>query len=395
MFETRKEINAVRHRNSVFHQLSKHIPWHAFEEAVERHGADYRVRNFRTKDQFLALLFAQFSGMGSLRGTVEGLQSHEARLYHAGTKPVARSTFSDANAKRPFEVYRDVFETMVKIAGRGARRHLADTVRLIDATKVRLSSLSEDWARFSKDFCAVKIHMVYDPHADLPASARVTPDNVNDITVAQALKIEPGVTYVFDMGYFCYQWWADLDAGGCRFVTRFRVNTPFRPVAELPAPTGANILSDHIGHLTGYSAATRKCAMEDPVREIRVRTDQGKILRLMTNDLDAPAEEIAALYKQRWEIELFFKWIKQNLKIKRFIGVNENAIKTQIYIALIAYLILHAARNLSKQNPRPQSFARLVRVNIMNRKTIDSLTSPPKQITASRCENNLELALWA
>jgi hypothetical protein len=281
---------------------------------------------------------------------------------------------------------------MVKIAGRGARRHLADTVRLIDATKVRLSSLSEDWARFSKNFCAVKIHMVYDPHAALPASAGVTPDNVNDITVAQALEIEPGVTYVFDMGYFCYQWWADLDAAGCRFVTRFRANTPFESVAELAAPKGSNILSDRIGHLTGYSAATRKCAFEDPVREIRVKTDQGKILRLMTNDLDAPAEEIAGLYKQRWEIELFFKWIKQNLKIKSFIGVNENAVKTQIYVALIAYLILHAARKVLKQTARPQSFARLVRVNIMNRKTLDSLTSPPGLANPEPRSNNLELA---
>jgi len=383
----------VRHQNSVFHALTKHIPWRAFDGAVKRHGADRGVRKFRTKDQFLALLFGQLSGMGSLRGTVEGLASHGPRLYHAGAKPVARSTFSDANATRPFEVYKDVFETMAACAGRGLRRHLADTVRLMDATKVKLSNLSEDWARFSKDFCAVKIHIVYDPHASLPVRAEVTPDNVNDITVAQALDIEPGATYVFDMGYFCYQWWADLDAAGCRFVTRFRVNTPFKSVKQLPVQKRSNILSDHIGHLTGYSAATRKCAFQDPVREIRVKAENGKILRLMTNDLDATAEEIASLYKKRWDIELFFKWIKQNLKIKRFIGVNENAVKTQIYVALIAYLILHAARRLLTIIPRPQSFARIVRVNIMNRKTIDSLTAPPIHPSHRRATNNLELAL--
>ena len=195
----------MRHENSMFHQLAKGIPWRVFEGAVEEYGADYRMRRLRTKDQFLALLFSQLSGADSLRGATEGLSSSAARLYHLGSKPVARSTLSDANARRPFEVYQRVFEAMAAIAGRGARRRLADTVRLLDATKVRLSNLSSDWARFSDDFCAVKIHMVYDPHERLPVKAVVTPDNVNDITVAQRLDIEPGATYVFDMGYFCYQ----------------------------------------------------------------------------------------------------------------------------------------------------------------------------------------------
>ncbi len=367
----------MRHENSVFHQLSKSVPWRVFDEAVKEHGSDFRVRRLRTKDQFLALLFGQLSGVESLRGATEGLSSHAARLYHLGTKPVARSTLSDANARRPFQVYQRVFEAMVAIAGRGARRRLADTVRILDATKVRLSDLSGDWARFSDNFCAVKIHAVYDPHEQLPMKAIITPDNVNDITVAQTLDIEPGATYVFDMGYFCYQWWADLDAQGCRIVTRYRRNTPFKAIEALPLRPGSAILSDAIGHLTGYALPSRKCPFEDPVREISVRIDNGKILRLFTNDLDADAEEIAALYKQRWEIELFFKSIKQNLKIKRFYGVNENAVRMQIYIALIAYLILQAARKASRSGARITTFARLVRLNLMNRKPVDALAEPP------------------
>lgn len=374
--------------------MTKHIAWRVFDAAVDRTAADRGVRTFTTKDQLLALLYGQLAGTGTLRGAVEGLTSHGARLYHAGMKPVARSTFADANAKRPYEVFQDLFNAMARQAGRGARRHLADAVRLLDATKVKLSGLGATWARFSKDHCAAKVHIVYDPHEALPARAEVTPDNVNDIEPAKALKIEPGMTYVFDLAYYSFDWWAELDAAGCRFVTRLKKNTKIEVNADLPVPAHGDILSDRIGHLPERMARSRKNPFQDPVREVTVKTDQGKILRLVTNDLDAPAEEIAALYKLRWEIELFFKWIKQNLKIKHFIGTSENAVKIQIYVALIAYLILSLARKACAALARPQSFARLVRLNIMSRRPLDQLDRPPKaRPPDNQCKYNLELAL--
>ena len=191
----------MRHQNSVFHQLTKHIPWAVFDAAVLAHGADRRVRRLRTRDQFLALLYGQVSGASSLREIEDGLASHEARLYHAGLRSVSRSTLSDANAKRSFEVYADVFAEMVRLARPGLRRKMRVAVRLLDATKVKLSSLSDGWARFSDDHCAAKVHVVYEPHARLPLRAVVTPDNVNDITPAKAMPIEPGATYVFDLGF--------------------------------------------------------------------------------------------------------------------------------------------------------------------------------------------------
>ena len=381
----------MRHQNSVFHQLTKHIPWSVFDRAVSKHGSDCRVRRLRTRDRFLAVLYGQFSGAASLREIEYGLASQAARLYHVGLRGVSRSTLSDANAKRSFEVYADVFAEMARLARPGLRRKLRDAVRLLDATKVNLSALSEGWARFSEDHCAAKVHVVYEPHGGVPLRAVVTPDNVNDITPAKAMPIEPGVTYVFDLAYYSYEWWAELHALRCRFVSRLKKNTTLAVTTERPVPAGTDILSDRIGHLPKRIGGGRNNPFTDPVREIAISVDRNKTLRFVTNDLKAPAEEIAALYKQRWEIELFFKWIKQNLKIKHFLGVSENAVKIQIYVALIAFLILRAAHNAQKTIPRPQAFARLVRLNIMHRRSLLNIKDTPQIPPPDTRQINMQL----
>ena len=212
----------------------------------------------------------------------------------------------------------------------------------------------------------------------MPLRAVVTPDNVNDITPAKAMPIEPGVTYVFDLAYYSYEWWAELHALRCRFVSRLKKNTALAVTTERPVPAGTDILSDRIGHLPKRIGGGRNNPFTGPLREIAIGVDRNKTLRFVTNDLEAPAEEIAALYKQRWEIELFFKWIKQNLKIKHFLGVSENAVKIQIYVALIAFLILRTAHNAQKTIPRPQAFARLVRLNIMHRRSLLNIKDRPQ-----------------
>ena len=381
----------MRHQNSVFHQLTKQVPWSVFDAAVSRHGSDRRVRRLRTRDQFLALLYGQFSGAASLREIEYGLASQAARLYHAGLRGVSRSTLSDANAKRPFEVYADVFAEMARLARPGLRRKLLGAVRLLDATKVNLSGLSATWARFSADHCAAKLHVVYDPHGGVPLRAAVTPDKVNDITPAKAMPIEPGATYVFDLAYYSYDWWAQLHAQGCRFVTRLKKNSPVAVVETRPVAPDGPVLADRIGRLSRRLAASRKNPFDKPVRIVTVAIDSGRRIDLVTNDLDAPAEEIAALYKQRWQIELFFKWIKQNLKIKHFLGVSENAVKIQIYVALIAFLILCAAHGAQTAIPRPQAFARLVRLNIMHRRSLRNIKDPPQTPPPDQRQMNLKL----
>lgn len=365
----------MRHQNSVFHSILKQVPWTAFDRLVAEHGADFRVRELTTRSQFVALLYSQLSGAVSLRQLVSELESHGARLYHLGAQPVRRSTLSDANALRPSEVFSAVFAHLVQQTHRGLRRKIAETTYLIDATSLPLTAVS-GWARFSAGVCGAKLHVIYDPDADRPIYAAVSKASVNDITVAQAMPIEPGATYVFDLGYYDYAWWAKLDSAGCRIVTRFKSNTPLAVVEELPVPAGSAILSDRIGHLPQRQARSRLNPMQDPVREVRVKTDAGKVLRILCNDLDATAEEIAELYKRRWAIELFFRWVKQILKITRFLGTSENAVRIQIAVALIAFLLLRLAQATQSAIKSPLAFARLVRANLMHRRRLDRLIEP-------------------
>jgi IS4 transposase len=187
------------------------------------------------------------------------------------------------------------------------------------------------------------------------------------------------MTYVFDLAYYDFAWWAELDAKGCRFVSRLKTNTVLEVTRQQAVPEGTNILSDHIGLLPQRMARSRRNPLAGPVRELCVRIATGKIIRLVTNDLDAPAEEIADLYKCRWQIELFFKWIKQNLKIRHFLGTSDNAIRTQIFVALIAYILLRAAHAAQSAILQPLTFSRLVRINLMHRRPIDALKKPPQR----------------
>jgi Transposase DDE domain/Domain of unknown function (DUF4372) len=392
-FETRKGDHAMLHQNSVFHSLLKQVPWHKLEQLTAKHGTDELARKLTTKRHLIALLFGQLSGGAGLREIVTGMASHETRLYHLGAAPVKRSTISDANRARPWRVFGELFTEMLPQAHRGLRRTIGDAVLLIDSTSLRLSSLSRDWATYSTKVYGAKAHIIYDPNADRPVYFAVTPANVNDITAAKAMPIEPGATYAFDLGLYNYQWWADLDAAGCRFVTRLKKNTPFHVVRENRVARNSNIISDRIGRLPERLAATRKNPLQVPVREIRVIIPTGKVLRIVTNDLDAPAQEIADLYKQRWQIELFFRWIKQTLRIKRFVGVSENAVRIQIAVALIAFLILRMAQATQRAVHSPLDFARLIRTNLMHRRQIDRLLEPLQPIDIN--PNQLKLGLYS
>jgi len=366
----------MRHENSVLHQILQHVPWPEFDRLVEECGADKHVRRLKTKSQFVAMLYGQLSGAASLREIETGLESCRSRLYHLGATPVKRSTLADANALRPAAVFCGLFSALMTRAHRGLRRALAETIYLIDSTALKLDERSAGWARFSAGVCGAKLHVIYDADADCPIYASVSPANVNDITVAQRMPVEPGATYVFDLGYYDYRWWAEMDDQGCRIVTRFRKNTPLSVVEELTVAKNSAILSDRIGFLPARLSYSRRNPLAHAVREVCVRTDTGKLLRILSNDLDAPAQEIADLYKRRWAIELFFRWIKQTLKIRHLLGTSENAVRIQITIALIAFLLLRLAQANQKAISTPLAFARLIRVNLTHRRRIDRLLEP-------------------
>jgi hypothetical protein len=372
-----REDNAMRHHNSVLHGLLKHVPWSCFEALVDEYRADAGVRRLSTKTQLVALLYAQLSGAASLREIETAMASHSARLYHLGAREVSRSTLADANASRPHEVFSALFSRMAAMAAPGLRKATAEAVRLIDSTGLRLAGMQAEWARFSRHARGAKAHIIYDPDADRPLYMALTTAKVNDITAAQAMPIERGATYVFDLGYYHYAWWARIDGLGGRFVTRLKKNTPLAVTAELALPAGSALTYDRIGLLPERLTSTRKNPFKDPVREIGVVLEDGKLLRVVTNDLDAPAQDIANLYKRRWAIELFFRWVKQTLRIKHFIGRSENAVRIQVAVALIAYLLLRMAQDAVKIIESPLAFARLVRANIMHRRPLDALLKPP------------------
>ena len=191
------------------------------------------------------------------------------------------------------------------------------------------------------------------------------------------MPLEAGATYVFDLGYYDFSWWAALGAQGCRFVTRLKSHTRPTLVEERSVDAGSSIVTDRIIRLAGRLAGSRRNPIEKPLREVHVRIDTGKVLRLVSNDLQAPAQEIAELYKTRWQIELFFRWVKQTLKIRRFLGTSLNAIRAQIAAALIAYLLLRMAHAVQRAVASILTFARLVRANLMHARSIHHLAAPP------------------
>lgn len=363
----------MRHQNSVFHDILKLIPWTMFDRLVDEHGSDELVRKFKTRHQFLGLLYGQLAGASSLREIEATMASHQARLYHVGGQVPRRSTFADANRTRSPLVFSGLFQHMLGAATRSVRRQMDEVMLLIDSTSLHLAGIGSQWARFSADVCGAKVHVIYDPDLGRPVYHAISAANVNDITAAKDMPIAPGAIYAFDLGYYDYAWWAKLNKAGCTIVTRFKANTPLHEARDMALEAGSGVLSDRIGFLPARQAGRRRNPMQQAVREVIVMTETGKRLRILSNDLDMPAQRIADLYKRRWQIELFFRLMKQTLKITHFLGRSENAVRIQVAVALIAFLLLHLLRKMTKV---PHSFLeliRLVRANLMHRKDLTHL----------------------
>jgi len=288
---------------------------------------------------------------------------------------VKRSTLADANAKRPVGMYMELFYWLL---GQSRDRHIGhkDAVRLIDSTTIDLCKQQFEWAEFRSGKSGVKIHTVYDPDAKVPTFFSITHAKKHDKKAAEKMPLIDGSTYVFDRAYNDYSWFNDMTERKIYFVGRMKSNAKFEVIEDL-AVTGDGVLNDQLIRLS--SPMAKKQCPKTLRRVCFRREEDGKVLSFVTNDMKRPATAIADLYKQRWQIELFFKWIKQNLKIKRFIGTSENAVKIQIIIAMIAYLLLGMASKLMPTKRSLQQFARLVSINLMQRKNITELLgdSPP------------------
>jgi hypothetical protein len=355
---------------SVISQLMREVPRKVFNNAVVGRSK----WGLTEWSHLVALVVAQLAGMRSLRDLVGMIGQHQAALAHLRVGQVRRTTLSDANAVRPtapFEAVAAHLSAMVAKLSPGLGR---EALRLIDATRIHAGRCVREWAVDG----AIKLHVVFDP----------------DITMAKAFPVEPGATYVFDLGYYAFAFWAKLDAAGCRFVTRLKINTPVSVLCNRRIPRAAeHILKDQIVRLPQRLSSTRTNPYEAAVRLVTVRIGTGRVLILVTNDLTAPATEIADLYKARWEIELFFKWIKQNLKLQRFLGSSKNAITLQIIAALIAYLLVRLAQLRAKTALSTQAAYRLIATALMQRRSLDALLHPPPLPIGKGAHEQLVMAL--
>jgi IS4 transposase len=364
----------VKHSNSIFHQLLKFIPRHTFQKVVDRYQGDYRTRSLSCWDQLVALLFAQLNNQTSLRGIETTFNSQRSKLYHLGANRISRSSLADANGNRPAAIYSETFYYLLgKVRSKLPKKDASQMVRLIDSTTIDLNFNQFKWAKFRSKKAGIKLHTVYDPNAAVPVFFSLTEAKTNDAKELNNLPMMPNTTYVVDRAYNNYSWFYSLDQDKSKFVGRMKTNTCYE-VVETKAPVGIGVVADEIIRLSS-AKGKRHCPI-DLRRVTFVREEDQKELVFITNDLSRSAVEIAALYKQRWEIELFFKWIKQNLKIKRFISQNRNGVMIQVLIALISYLLLKLTQLTYLSKRTLYQICLLMGANLMERRSIMELLNP-------------------
>lgn len=331
---------------SRFNQFLKNLPRGAFDKAVDRYKADRYCKSFDSWGHLVAMVFAQVSKSTSLRDIAYGFNEQSNHHYHLGAGRVSPSTLADANQRRDWRVFGDTARAMLRMLKPRVRREYSDLLFVIDSTAVSLNGRGfDEWATATK-VCktqGLKLHVMYEHSSGIPWWQSMTSPNVNDLTAAVAAPIERGATYVFDKAYYDFNWWHAIDTQGARFVTRFKSNVKLEVLEEreIAASDDGVILKDQVVRLSNRKpGAGRYNPYIAPLRRIELHRPGNAPLVFASNDLTAPAAEIAALYKDRWAVELFFKWIKQNLNIKKFCARSENAVRIQVMTALITYLLL-------------------------------------------------------
>ena len=330
-----------------FNDVIKVLPMNDFNRAVQHYGNDKHSKGFSSRDQLLSMIYAQLHGCQSLRELETAYNSHSNTHYHLGTRKVKRATLAQANKHRDSRLFESLLQTLLQQTKGRFKRELKQKLRLLDSTSISLKGLGyDDWAQGTRtrNTQGLKVHIMIDEASHIPLYCNLSPANVNDIQDAQTMTLTPGYTYVFDKGYCDYNWWYELDNLGAMFVTRIKKNAA---IEVLQAQKGIDsiISDDQIrlknrrprgGKINRYEKSLRRVVVERPDKETP--------LVLVTNDMVSSAQSIADSYKSRWQIELFFKWLKQNLKLKKFMGQSENAVRIQIYIAMISYLLVYLYR---------------------------------------------------
>ena len=367
---------------TTFEALLKPLTANLINEAVKRFNADYYCKEFKTQDHLIAMIYAQLYDIKSLRDLEVALNSQKALISVSNCREVRRSTLSDANFRRPFGCFLWIVEKLMSLLPRKVRQTVNKIVRKLDSTPIQLKGKGYDeWTLANRTLrCqGLKLHIEHDGQINMPTRARISSANVDDCRMGQSWPIVSDTIYVFDKGYYDFNWWWEIDQQQAFFVTRLKNNAGIKIIENLP-------ISDEKIEEDSLFVFKNKCPRGGkknkyfkPLRRIVVKREgKEKPLILVSNLLEVPAEVIAELYKERWGIELFFKWIKQNLRIKKFLGRSENAVKTQLAIALIIYLLIGLFKSVSKDAFSLHQLLIWIRHNIHVDKDIYRTIKPPE-----------------
>ncbi|MCP3887669.1 MAG: IS4 family transposase [Desulfobulbaceae bacterium] len=370
----------MAHYNTILSQITSLIPRHVFENHAENHHSGQKFRSFSRWSQFMAMLIGQLSGRKSLRDITDNLRAQQSRLYHLGMKPTSRATLARVNEKQPATLYETVFFGLLKkchTVSPGHKFSFKNKLYLLDTTTIDLCLSVFPWAKFRKRKGAIKLHMGIDADGYLPTFMDMTDGKVHEVTWAkEILNLPKGSFAVFDRGFTDYGWYSRLMANEIFFVTRLKSNADIEYLLKRAGRKSRGITNDQQILLNDISDPLRLVAYTD--------LETGKEYRYVTNAHHLKAAEIANIYKERWQIEQFFKWIKQNLKVKTFLGTSKNAVRTQIWIALCVYLLIAYLNYKAKLGSSMQQILRVLQLNLFERRSLISLFRPPdKQIPVS------------
>ncbi|MCP4049698.1 MAG: IS4 family transposase [bacterium] len=343
----------MKHYPTIFRQLLDLIPRYKFDTFVNRYKGDFKSHKLSCWNQFTAILYGQIRHLDTIRGIETGLETHRNKLYHLGSSPIKRSTFSDANNKRNYHIYESLFYELLAKCQKLAQGTFKfnNPIKSMDATVINLCHSLFPWAKYRTAKGAIKLHVLFANESYLPDAIILTDGNVNDGKVAKAFTIRSDSIYVFDRAYHDFKWYADINARGAKFVARAKSDMSYSVIGQHNIDPESDVISDEdiIVPWRHKPQESLKPKYPDPLRLVTFKCPEtGMIYRFITNIIDFESETIALIYKQRWQIELFFKWIKQNLKIKSFIGTSKNAVFTQIWIAMIAYLLIWYIKHQSR-----------------------------------------------
>lgn len=367
----------MTHNNTAFHQLLKPLSRHEFEGLARTHHSGQKLRSASRWDQFIGMSMSQLSGRQSLRDIQANLESQRLKLYHLGAKPIARSTLARINEQQPAELYQSLFSKLLMRCQTQPSQHkfrFKNPLYSLDASHIDLSVNLFPWGVGQQDKSSVKLSVGLNHGTMIPEFVAVSEGKENDMVQGRQFNFPAGSMVAFDKGYVDYQWFKSLTDKGVSFVTRLRPKAVYKVVKRSPVNKSTGVTSDQIIQLNSTHAIKRGAPR---LRRVGF-TDQstGKHYQFLTNHFGLSASTIAAVYKDRWQVELFFKAIKQNLKIKAFVGLSKNAILTQIWIAMITYLLLAFARHSAKTGWTVQRILRVIQLNLFERKSLQEILNP-------------------